>query len=78
MVAATKPLLVGENQAPSLLTVEEYFALPERRPEHEYEEGILQGYLAVARVAAGSAFHPQLFPGMAIILAGLLGETVES
>lgn len=45
------------------LAVEEYRLMPE-------------GYLAVARVAAGEAFQPQLFPGLAINLADLLGETV--
>ena len=34
------------------------------------------GYLAVARVAAGGTFQPQLFPGLQINLANLLGEPV--
>jgi Uma2 family endonuclease len=37
-----------------------------------------QGYLAVARVAAGSAFQPQVFPGLTINLVGLLGEPGEA
>lgn len=47
------------------LTVEEYRLTPE-------------GYLASARVAAGDEFTPQLFPGLQINLASLLGETVAS
>jgi Uma2 family endonuclease len=43
------------------LAIEEYRLMPE-------------GYLAVARVAAGEAFQPQMFPGLTINLAGLLGE----
>ena len=35
------------------------------------------GYLAIARVAAGGTFQPQLFPGLQINLANLLGEPVE-
>jgi Uma2 family endonuclease len=45
------------------LAIEEYRLMPE-------------GYLAVARMAAGEAFRPQLFAGLAINLADLLGETV--
>lgn len=36
------------------------------------------GYLAAARVAAGEAFRPQLFPELEINLADLLGEQVET
>ena len=35
------------------------------------------GYLAIARVAAGGTFQPQLFPDLQIKLANLLGEPVE-
>lgn len=45
------------------LAIEEYRLMPE-------------GYLAVARIAAGDPFHPQLFPELAINLAALLGENV--
>ena len=37
----------------------------------------LGGYLAIARVAAGGTFQPQLFPGLQVNLASLLGEPVE-
>lgn len=43
------------------LAIEEYRLMPE-------------GYLAVARVAAGEMFQPQLFPELAVNLAALLGE----
>jgi Uma2 family endonuclease len=43
------------------LTVEEYHATP-------------QGYLRMASVAAGEEFQPQLFPGLVINVATLLGE----
>ncbi len=46
------------------LAIEEYRLMPE-------------GYLAVTRVGPGETFRPQLFPGLAIDLASLLGETVE-
>ncbi len=36
-----------------------------------------EGYLAIARVAAGGTFQPQLFPGLQINLANLLGEPIE-
>ena len=36
-----------------------------------------EGYLAIARVAAGGTFQPQLFPGLRINLASLLGKSVE-
>lgn len=35
-----------------------------------------QGYLAVARVAAGETFQPQVFAGLQINLSGLLGESI--
>lgn len=43
------------------LAVEEYRLMPE-------------GYLAVARVAAGEIFRPQLFPDLGVNLAELMGE----
>ena len=43
------------------LVVEEYRLMPE-------------GYLAVARVAAGEIFRPQLFPDLGVNLAELMGE----
>ena len=46
------------------LAVEEYRLMPE-------------GYLAVARVAAGEVFQPQLFPDLAVNLAELMGEAVS-
>lgn len=125
MVAVAKLVPVGHEQAPTLLTLEEFYALPEGPPDHEFEEGKLidmprphprhqailrdrvakfnayrqagvtwywlidgeslvveefqltsEGYLAIARVAAGGTFQPQLFPGLQINLANLLGETV--
>jgi len=36
-----------------------------------------EGYLAIARVAAGGTFQPQLFPGLQVNLAALLGEPIE-
>ena len=47
------------------LVIEEFRLMPE-------------GYLAVARVAAGEAFRPQLFPELEIDLASLIGEPAES
>ena len=35
-----------------------------------------EGYLAIARVAAGGTFQPQLFPGLQINLTNLLGEPI--
>lgn len=46
------------------LAIEEYRLMPE-------------GYLAVARVAAGEVFRPQLFPELAVNLAELIGEAVN-
>ncbi len=46
------------------LAVEEYRLMPE-------------GYLAVARVAAGEIFRPQLFPELGVNLAELMGEAVS-
>ncbi len=46
------------------LTIEEYRLMPE-------------GYLAVARVAAGEVFRPQLFTNLDVNLAGLMGEAVS-
>lgn len=46
------------------LAVEEYRLMPE-------------GYLAVARVAAGEIFRPQLFPDLGVNLAELMGEAVS-
>ena len=46
------------------LTIEEYRLMPE-------------GYLAVARVAAGEIFRPQLFPELGVNLAELMGEAVS-
>lgn len=46
------------------LAIEEYRLMPE-------------GYLAVARVAAGEVFRPQLFPDLAVNLAELMGEAVS-
>jgi Uma2 family endonuclease len=45
------------------LAIEEYRLMPE-------------GYLAVARVAAGEIFRPQLFPELGVNLAELMGEAV--
>lgn len=46
------------------LAIEEYRLMPE-------------GYLAVARVAAGEIFRPQLFPELGLNLAELMGEAVS-
>jgi len=46
------------------LAIEEYRLMPE-------------GYLAVARVAAGEVFRPQLFPELEVNLAELMGEAVS-
>jgi Uma2 family endonuclease len=46
------------------LAIEEYRLMPE-------------GYLAVARVAAGEIFRPQLFPELGVNLAELMGEAVS-
>ena len=46
------------------LAIEEYRLMPE-------------GYLAVARVAAGEVFRPQLFPDLDVNLAELMGEAVS-
>ena len=47
---------------PNCLTIEEYQATPE-------------GYVLVAAVDVGEAFHPRLFAGLTLDLAALLGET---
>jgi len=82
MVAVAKSLPMGHEPASPLLTLEEFYALPEGPPDREFEEGKLidltsEGYLAIARVAAGGTFQPQLFPALRINLANLLGEPVE-
>jgi Uma2 family endonuclease len=46
------------------LAIEEYRLMPE-------------GYLAVARVATGEVFRPQLFPELDVNLAELMGEAVS-
>jgi len=81
MAVALKPLIEMRPPAEPLLTLADFDALPEGPPDSEFDGGRLialkpEGYLAVARVAAGEVFRPQLFPELAINLVALLGEAV--